>query len=78
MIKDDIEYRGKSCQVSTIELYGIYETMCFPVIGGVVSGNEVYKYRSCDRDDVINKHFDIAKHPEKYLDKKILNNIKNQ
>lgn len=46
-MKNDIEYNGKSYQVSTIELHWGYETMIFPVIDGVVSGSEVYKYRTC-------------------------------
>lgn len=76
-IKDDIEYKWKSYQVSTIELHGIYETMVFPVIDGIVSGSEVYKYRSCDRDDVINRHFDIVKHPETYLNENLIEEYKN-
>ena len=76
MIKNEIEYKGKSYQVSTIDLHWGYETMIFPIINGVVSGNEVYKYRTCDRDDIINKHFDIVTHPEKYLDDKIIEEYK--
>lgn len=72
MIKNDIEYDGKSYQVSTIDLHWGYETMVFPVIDGVVSGSEVYKYRTCLKSDSENKHFDIVKHPKKYLDENII------
>lgn len=76
MIKNEIEYKGKSYHVSTIDLHWGYETMIFPVINGAVSGGEVYKYRTCIKSDSTNKHFDIVKHPEKYLDKKIIEQYK--
>lgn len=76
MIKNDIEYNGKSYQVSTIVLYWGYETMIFPVINGVVTGDGVYKYRTCLKSDSENKHFDIVKHPEKYLDDNLIEGYK--
>ena len=76
MIKNDIEYNGKSYQVSTIDLHWVYETMIFPVIDGVVSGSEVYKYRTCLKSDSENKHFDIVKHPKKYLDENCIEEYK--
>lgn len=76
MIKNEIEYKGKSYQVSTIDLHCGYETMIFPIINGVVSGSELYKYRTCLKSDSTNKHFDIVIHPEKYLDEKIIENYK--
>ena len=76
MIKNDIEYNGKSYQVSTIDLHWGYETMIFPVIDGVVSGGEVYKYRTCLKSDSENKHFDIVKHPKKYLDENYIEKYK--
>ena len=75
-MKNDIEYNGKSYQVSTIELYWGYETMIFPVIDGMVSGSEVYKYRTCLKSDSENKHFDIVKHPKKYLDENCIEEYK--
>ena len=76
MIKNDIEYNGKSYQVSTIVLDWGYETMIFPVIDGVVSGSEVYKYRTCLKSDSEDKHFDIVKHPKKYLDENCIEEYK--
>lgn len=76
MIKNDIEYNGKSYQVSTIDLHWGYETMIFPVIDGVVSGSEVYKYRTCLKSDSEDKHFDIVKHPKKYLDENCIEEYK--
>ena len=76
MIKNDIEYNGKSYQVSTIVLDWGYETMIFPVIDGVVSGSGVYKYRTCLKSDSEDKHFDIVKHPKKYLDENCIEEYK--
>lgn len=42
----------------------------------MVSGSEVYKYRTCLKSDSTNKHFDIVIHPKKYLDEKIIENYK--
>ena len=75
-MKNDIEYNGKSYQVSTIDLHWGYETMIFPVIDGVVSGSEVYKYRTCLKSDSEDKHFDIVKHPKKYLDENCIEEYK--
>lgn len=55
---------------------GGYETMVFPIIDGVVSGSEVYKYRTCLKSDSENKHFDIVKHPKKYLDENFIEEYK--
>ena len=76
MIKNDIEYNGKSYQVSTIDLHWGYETMIFPVIDGVVSGSGVYKYKTCLKSDSEDKHFDIVKHPKKYLDENCIEEYK--
>lgn len=71
-MKNDIKYAGKSYQVSTIELQWGYETMIFPIIAGIISGDEIYKYRTCIKTGAINKHFDILKYPEKYVDDKAI------
>lgn len=67
MIKDIIEYCGKRYQLSTINLNGVFETMIFPVEDGVVSGKEVYCFRTCKAGESKNKHADIYYNNAKYL-----------
>ena len=59
MIKDYIKYEEKEYQVSTVNIDGMLETMIFPVENGVVSGSEVYKFRTFDAGESQRKHRDI-------------------
>ena len=67
MIQDCIKYNGKEYQLSTARLSNMIETMIFPIENGVVSGNEVYCFRTVNANESINKHKDVYYHPEKYL-----------
>ena len=74
MFKDYINYNNKLYQVSTVTLpqYGM-ETMIFPVKGGIVSGKEVYCFRTTKPGEAVHKHMDIYAHPEKYLSEEAIN-----
>ena len=70
MIKDIIKYNNKEYQLSTIYIENMvtYETMIFPIENGIVSGKEVYCFRTAKSfKNAANKHGDIYNHPEKYL-----------
>lgn len=67
MVKDIITYNEQKYQLSTINIDGVLETMVFPIINGIVSGNEVYCLRTCDAGKSLKTHTDIYYHPEKYL-----------
>lgn len=69
MIKDIITYDDKEYQLSTVNLDGMLETMIFPIENGVVSGKEVYCFRTYKPGDSMKKHGDIFDHPEKYVSK---------
>lgn len=72
MAKDILTYNGTAYQLSTINIDGMFETMIFPIENGVVSGNEVYCFRTFNTEKYHNKHKDIYFHPEKYLSKEAL------
>ena len=74
MVKDIIKYKEKEYQLSTvfIENMGLFETMIFPIENGIVSGSEVYYYRTARAGESKNKHEDIYYHPEKYLSDKAI------
>lgn len=69
MIKDIIGCDGIEYQLSTVyfEDTGIHETMIFPIINGVVSGEEVYAFRTLDSQESQKKHADAYYNPVKYL-----------
>lgn len=69
MVQDYIIYNNKKYQLSTVYIENIitYETMVFPVDNEVVSGREVYCFRTCESSKSQNKHKDILYNPEKYL-----------
>lgn len=67
MIKDKILFKGDNFQVSTISKDGILETMIFPIKHGMISGSEVYCFRTFEPSESMEKHEDILYHPEKYL-----------
>ena len=67
MVKDVIRYNDKEYQISTVNLDGLLETMIFPIEDGIVSGREVYCFRTVEAAESIRKHADIYCHPEKYL-----------
>lgn len=72
MIKDYIKYEEKEYQVSTVNIDGMLETMIFPVENGIVSGSEVYKFRTCNAGESKNKHRDIVTNVENYISKEAI------
>ena len=72
MIKDVLEYENNKYQLSTVNLNGVFETMIFPIENGIVSGNEVYCFRTMDAGSSHNKHKDIYNHCDKYLSDKAI------
>lgn len=66
-MKDYIEYKGKTYQVSTIETDGLFETMIFPIKNGVVSENEVYWCKASDSLMAEYKHQEILNYPESFV-----------
>ena len=79
MVKDIIKYNSKEYQLSTVNLDGLLETMIFPIEDDVISGREVYCFRTVKADESIDKHGDIYYHPEKYLsDEAIAEYIKSK
>lgn len=75
MIKDIINYNDKKYQLSTacIKSMTTFETMIFPIEDDIISGNEVYCFRTTDAGESKCKHIDIYEHPEKYLTEKNIN-----
>lgn len=69
MIKDIIKYEDKEYQLSTVYIEDMvtFETMIFPIENGIISGDEVYKFRTLNSGESKNKHKDILDHPENYL-----------
>lgn len=78
MIKDYIKYNDKEYQISTIMLvnYDMLETMVFPINNGIISGNEVYCFRTFSSSESQKKHADILYHPEKYLTEDVIKEYK--
>lgn len=72
MIKDYIKYEEKEYQVSTVNIDGMFETMIFPVENGVVSGSEVYKFRTFDAGESQRKHRDILTNRENYISEEVI------
>ena len=74
--KDYIKYNEKEYQVSTVHIENMYifETMVFPIKNGIISGNEVYCFRTMDLLKSHDKHKDICRNPEKYLNNETINN----
>ena len=67
MVKDIIKYNDKEYQLSTVKIDVMFETMIFPIENGIVSGSEVYCFRTLDAGKSCDKHGHIYYHPEKYL-----------
>lgn len=69
MVKGIIKYNEKEYQLSTvfIENMDLFETMIFPIENGIVSGDEVYCYRTMDAEESKCKYEDICENVEKYL-----------
>lgn len=72
MIKDIIKYNEKEYQLSTVNINGCFETMIFPIENGIISGNEVYCFRTVRASESHNKHRDIYYHYDKYLSDKAI------
>ena len=74
MVKDVIKYNKKDYQLSTVflENMALFETMIFSIENGVVSGEEVYCFRTMDAGESKYKHEDIYESPEKYLSDKAI------
>lgn len=74
MIKDILKYKDEEFQLSTvfIENIGLFETMIFPIENGIVSGSEVYCFRTIDAGASKYKHEDIYENAEKYLSDKAI------
>jgi hypothetical protein len=74
MVKDIIKYNEKEYQLSTvhIENMAMFETMIFPIENGIVSGKEVYCYRTTDVGKSQSKHKDIYYNAEKYLSERAI------
>lgn len=66
-MKDYIEYKGKTYQISTVEINRLFETMIFPVDNGVVSGYEIYCYKTSDLFMAEYKHQEIIHYPELFV-----------
>lgn len=75
MIQDTIKYNGKEYQISTTCIGSMYtyETMIFPMAYGLISGKDIYCFRTNDEFEARNKHKDIYHHPEKYLTEESIN-----
>lgn len=74
MVKDVIRYNEKEYQLSTVflENMALFETMIFPIENGIVSGNEIYCFRTMDAGESKYKHIDIYENAEKYLSDKAI------
>ena len=74
MVKDIIKYNEKEYQLSTVflENMSLFETMIFPIENGIISGNEVYCFRTMDAGESKYKHIDIYENVEKYLSDKAI------
>ena len=74
MVKDIIKYNEKEYQISTalIENVSVFETMVFPIENGIVSGNEVYCFRTTRAWESWCKHADICYRPEEYVSNEVV------
>lgn len=75
MVKDIIKYNEKEYQLSTVLIennMSVFETMIFPIENGIVSGNEVYCFRTLRSGESQRKHADIYYHPEKYVSNEVI------
>ena len=74
MVKDIIKHNEKEYQLSTVFLknMSLFETMIFPIENGIISGNEIYCYRTKDVGESKNKHAEIYENVEKYLSDKAI------
>ena len=73
MVRDYIEYDEKEYQLSTVLLYDCeFETVVLPIENGVVSGSEVYKFRTFDAGKSRRKHKDILDNLENYISKEAI------
>lgn len=67
IIKDYLTYKNKKFQLSVVKLSGIYEMMIFSIECNVVSGNEVYCFRTTAKEELNNKYRDIYFDSKKYI-----------
>lgn len=69
ILKDTFTFENRSFQLSAVRLkdYNIFEIMVFPIEYGVVSGNEVYCFRTGDAKEAINKYRDIYYYSKNYV-----------
>lgn len=75
MLKDIIEYDGKTYQLSTIVLKkycDILETKVFHIENGIVSDYEVFCFRALTINKALDCHYDILHHSKKYLNDKAI------
>ena len=74
MFKDNIVYENKKFQLSAIKLDGYYEIMIFPIEFGVVSGREVYCFRTANTREATSKYRDIYYNYQNYVSEEAINN----
>jgi len=76
MNKNIINYNDKDYQVSTVYIDNMatYETMVFPIENGIISGSEVYCYRTVEADISMYIHNDILYNPKNYLSEEAIAN----
>lgn len=74
MVKDIIKYNEKEYQLSSvfIEKMGLFETMIFPIENGIISGSEVFCYRTHYLELANEVYTRIKLYPEKYLSDKAI------
>ena len=80
MVKDIVNYNDKEYQISTIYIENMitYETMIFPIEGDMISGHEVYCFRTTTSSESQKKHADILYYPEKYLSQEAITKYKEE
>lgn len=72
MFKDILTYETKQYQLSAVKINGCFEIMIFPIMDGIVFGNEVYCFRTTEVNKAYNKYRDIYYHSEKYVSKEAI------
>lgn len=75
MLKDIIEYKNKEYQLScsSVNNHTIYEIMIFPIENKIVSGNEVYCFRTTDVHDAASEYHKILNNQYLYVSEEAIN-----
>lgn len=75
IIKDIIEYKNKEYQLSCSHVNDmtVYEIMIFPIENEMISGNEVYTFRTLSVDKAMTEYHKILNNTSLYVSEEAIN-----